>query len=92
MAWTKVQESGHGEDENYVDLRVNHENLGCLQACDNWRMRNTLFFFFFASATGRMELSSNEMVKAWGEADLEENKSSVLEISFRCLLDNKANR
>lgn len=49
-------------------------------------------FFFFASAMGRMELSSSDMVKAWGEADLEENKSSVLEISFRCLLDNKANR
>lgn len=90
MSWTKVQESGHGDDENYVDLGFNHENLGCLQACNNWRMRNTIFFF--GSAMGRMQLSSSDMVKAWGEADLEENKSSVLEISFRCLLDNKENR
>lgn len=37
--------------------------------------------FFFAYATGRMELSSGETAKIVGEAHLEESKGSVVEIS-----------
>lgn len=44
---------------------------------------------FFVSAVGRMELSLSDMVKAVGEADLEE-KSSALEKTFRCLIDNRS--
>ena len=39
-----------------------------------------------------MELTFSESVKPVGEADLEENKSSVSEISFRCLLDIEVKR